>query len=86
MLSSKCNYFNIYNDARRSLLFAFSFHYRLRFEAVHCKHFRMTLSLLFLRNCPEVLVWVEESNGNLEILVQTGIQVGIIAYESQICF
>jgi hypothetical protein len=50
------------------------------------KHFQLKLSLLFLRNCPEVLVWVEESNGNLGILVQTGIQVGIIAYESQICF
>jgi len=50
-----------------------SFHYRLKFEAVHCKHFQLKLSLLFLRNCPEVLVWVEGSNGNLGILVQTGI-------------
>jgi len=46
----------------------------------------MKVSLLFLRNCPEVLVWVEESNGNVGILVQIGIQVGIIAYESEICF
>jgi len=77
----------MHHEARsRFLSFAFSFHYRLRFEAVHCKHIRLKLSLLFLRNCPEVLVWVEESNGNLGILVQTGIQVCIIVYESQICF
>jgi hypothetical protein len=77
----------MHHKARKSFLsFAFSFYYRLRFEAVNCKHFRLKLSLLILRNCPKVLVWLEETNGNLGKLVQAGIQVAIIAFESQTCF